>query len=128
MAGPSKPHGTGGSVEHARAVFQLEMELLRPCLPHARCFAPPSSPSAPPQLATCASDFDTCLVKRSESLASPGYPRSNPNPNPNPTLTLTLTLTLTPTPSPTPTLTLPNKPALATGHVPCPFGFAPALA
>ena len=70
-------------MEHARAVFQLEMELLRPCLPHARCFAPPSSPSAP-QLATCANDFDTCLVKRSESLASPGYPRSNPNPNPNP--------------------------------------------
>ena len=84
MAGPSKPHGTGGSVEHARAVFQLEMELLRPCLPHARCFAPPSSPSAPPQLATCASDFDTCLVKRSESLASPGYPRSDPSPSPNP--------------------------------------------
>ena len=84
MAGPSKPHGTGGSVEHARAVFKLEMELLRPCLPQPRCFAPPSSPSAPPQLATCASGFDTCLLKRSESLASPGYPRSNPNPNPNP--------------------------------------------
>ena len=71
-------------MEHARAVFQLEMELLRPCLPHARCFASPSSPSSPAQLATCASDFDTCLVKRSESLASPGYPRSDPSPSPNP--------------------------------------------
>ena len=47
---------------------------------------------------------------------------------PTPTLAPTPTPTLAPTPTPTPTLTLPNKPALATVHVPCRFGFALSLA
>ena len=75
VAGPSKPHGTGGSVEHARDIFKLEMDLLRPCLPQAHCFASPNSSQAPPY-ARCANDFDTCLVSRSESLSSTGYPSS----------------------------------------------------
>ena len=32
--GPRKPAGTRGSVEHAMRVFELEMDLLRPCLDH----------------------------------------------------------------------------------------------
>ena len=76
FAGPSKPHGTGGSVEHANDVFKLEMDLLRPCLPQAHCFASPNSSQAAPPYAGCANDFDTCLVSRSESLSSTGYPRS----------------------------------------------------
>jgi len=76
VAGPSKPHGTGGSVEHARDVFKLEMDLLRPCLPQAHCFASPNSSQAAPPYARCANDFDTCLVSRSDTLSSTGYPSS----------------------------------------------------
>ena len=69
--GPRRPTGTKGSVEHAMRVFELEMDLLRPCLPPAECFPSPHS-----ERARCANDFDSCLIRRS-STSDQAYPHSS---------------------------------------------------